>query len=823
MTSFGQENYRVPHTALATVFVLPMSLFLLVKLFPSWLYRTMDIASYLVFHNIAEFFSVMVSLSIFGVGWFTYEQSKNRHALFLSCAFLAIGLMDFMHTLGYAGMPAFITPNSSLKSTQFWIAVRMYSALAFLVSGYVRPEPSGRFLSQSFLLASAVVVPIVVFAGVTYFPSYLPATIIEGKGVTPFKMYSEYLIILLFALAIPAYWRRYAHTGTRQFLYYMAAFILCIFSELAFSGYKSVFDTYNVLGHINKVIAFSLIYQAIFIAAVKSPYLEVMSKSEELRIESDEHKKAEDLLRKTEELAAATLRGQHSTLRSIIDSTNALIFSVDQQYRYTSFNKAHAAVMKTIYGAEIKPGHNMLEYITVPEDRETAKRNLDQALAGEQLVEESYSGEELLSRQYFHVSHSPTKAETGEVIGVAVLAQDMTERKRAEEALRQSQRKLAFHLEQTLFAVIEWDAGFRVRYWNPAAERIFGYTNAEALGKRGPELMVPREFHADIEGVLEKLLNQLGGVYNQNTNVTRDGKLIECEWINTPLLNEHGKATGIMSIVNDVTERKLAEEEIRKLNEELEQRVMERTAELEQANSRLQELDRMKSMFIASMSHELRTPLNSAIGYSRILLNEWAGPLNDEQKENLNAVLRSGNHLLSLVNDVIDVSRIEAGMIEAFPEEFDLYDVISEAVTSCENAVLDKGVDLKVQAIHRTMHTDRTRLLQCLLNLVSNAVKYTEKGAITINVEAADGGSALEISVTDTGIGIPDEDMGKLFSPFVRLESPHAATIPGTGLGLYLTRKLLNEVLRGDITVSSARGVGSRFVLTVPVNISDQG
>jgi len=135
-----------PHAVLSAVFLLSLIFFTLTALFPSWFYRTMDFASYLVFHNIAEFFSVMVSLSIFGVAWFTYEQSKNRHALFLGCAFLAIGLMDFMHTLGYSGMPAFITPNSSLKSTQFWIAVRMYSALTFLVSGYVyhRTQTVGR-------------------------------------------------------------------------------------------------------------------------------------------------------------------------------------------------------------------------------------------------------------------------------------------------------------------------------------------------------------------------------------------------------------------------------------------------------------------------------------------------------------------------------------------------------------------------------------------------------------------------------------------------------------------------------------------------------
>jgi PAS domain S-box-containing protein len=159
----------------------------------------------------------------------------------------------------------------------------------------------------------------------------------------------------------------------------------------------------------------------------------------ELQAEIVERKRAEEALKE-----------QHSISRSIIDSADTLIFSIDRQYRYTSFNKGHAAVMKAIYGAEIKVGHSLLDYMTVTEDRETAKGNLDRALAGEQLVEEAYSGEELRSRQYFRVSHSPIKTEAGQVIGVAVLAQDITERKRAEEALRESEKRVRRKLDAIL-------------------------------------------------------------------------------------------------------------------------------------------------------------------------------------------------------------------------------------------------------------------------------------------------------------------------------------------------------------------------------------
>jgi signal transduction histidine kinase len=236
------------------------------------------------------------------------------------------------------------------------------------------------------------------------------------------------------------------------------------------------------------------------------------------------------------------------------------------------------------------------------------------------------------------------------------------------------------------------------------------------------------------------------------------------------------------------------------------------------------------------MSHELRTPLNSVIGFSCILLNEWVGPLNEEQKENLATVLRAGKHLLSLINDVIDVSKIEAGLIEIDSEEFELQGVIKEVTASLEKEIEAKGLELKVDSIDVTMHTDRRRLLQCVLNLLSNAAKYTENGVISIGATFAGGrfseqsngpnpGQAsdfVEIFVEDTGIGIREEDKQKIFEPFVRLDSKRLPSIHGTGLGLYLTKKLIKETLNGHITFTSEYGNGSRFTLHLPISNTER-
>jgi len=270
-----------PNVIIMAVFILSMSFFLLVRILQPWLYRTVDIDTYLVFHNIAEFFSVMVSLSIFGAGWYTCDQSKNRHVLFIGCAFLGIGLMDFMHTLAYPGMPDLLTPNSANKSTQFWIVVRLFAAAAFLTSAFIYKDNTWRWLTKRYMLTAVLVISALTFIGITYYPSHLPATFIEGSGLTPFKIYSEYLIIGLLAVAFAAYWKRFKRTGDKLLIFYLAAFIVCIFSELAFTLYECAFDTYNALGHIYKVIAFFLIYQGLFIAAVKHPYKEVVDMSKE--------------------------------------------------------------------------------------------------------------------------------------------------------------------------------------------------------------------------------------------------------------------------------------------------------------------------------------------------------------------------------------------------------------------------------------------------------------------------------------------------------------------------------------------------------------
>ena len=242
---------------------------------------------------------------------------------------------------------------------------------------------------------------------------------------------------------------------------------------------------------------------------------------------------------------------------------------------------------------------------------------------------------------------------------------------------------------------------------------------------------------------------------------------------------------------------------------------------LAEANQKLKELDRMKSMFIASMSHELRTPLNSIIGFTGITLQEMSGPLNEEQKDNLSRVKRSANHLLALITDVIDISKIESGRIDSFPQAFFLNELVREAVDTIRAQVEDKGMVLEVSVpADVAMFTDRRRLLQCLINLLSNAMKYSEAGKITVAIRSVN--ESVEIAVNDTGIGIAEADLPKLFEPFERVKSHLQVKAGGTGLGLYLTKKLVTEVLQSEINVRSVQGEGSTFTIRIPPKVEER-
>ncbi|MBT4035425.1 MAG: HAMP domain-containing protein [Candidatus Marinimicrobia bacterium] len=266
----------------------------------------------------------------------------------------------------------------------------------------------------------------------------------------------------------------------------------------------------------------------------------------------------------------------------------------------------------------------------------------------------------------------------------------------------------------------------------------------------------------------------------------------------------------LVSSFNDMLEK------IHNHEQHLEQLVVERTVELEAAKTKAEESDHLKSAFLASMSHELRTPLNSIIGFTGILLQGMAGPLSEEQAKQLGMVKGSASHLLELINDILDISKIESGRIQVYDEAFKIDLLLVMAVSSLRPFAEKKGLRLRhnIETDLPKLYSDKRRLEQILLNLINNAIKFTDEGEIIVNCYVNE--DFLYIDVIDTGIGISEKDLETIFETFRQIDTGLDRVKEGSGLGLAISKKLA-ELLSGTIKVVSEPGVGSTFSVVLPV------
>ena len=418
--------------------------------------------------------------------------------------------------------------------------------------------------------------------------------------------------------------------------------------------------------------------------------------------------------------------------------------------------------------------------------------------------------------------------EQGKPVRMVGANTDISERKQVEEQLSSSQQKLSFLVQNAPLAVIERNLDGKIVTWNQAAERIFGYSAKEAIGKIGLEILVPKHIRAKIYKIVERVMTQKINRQNSNENLTKSGKSIICEWYDTPILDAQGAVIGLASIAMDITNRKQAE------------------MALKQAKEAAEMASRAKSDFLASMSHELRTPLNAILGFSQLLTRDQS--LNIQQREHLGIINRSGEHLLTLINDVLSMSKIEAGRITLKENCFDLYWLLDSIQEMLQLKAHAKGLELNVERppeIPQYIQTDGSKLRQVLINILSNAIKFTQKGSITLRVssvaasalprlvkgalvkglEGADSvsrgssnyplGTTLQFEIEDTGEGIAADEISTLFHPFVQTQTGRQS-MEGTGLGLPISRQYV-RLMGGDIAVWSTPGKGSIFTFDIKI------
>jgi len=391
-----------------------------------------------------------------------------------------------------------------------------------------------------------------------------------------------------------------------------------------------------------------------------------------------------------------------------------------------------------------------------------------------------------------------------------LLARELRARRRAEASLRASELRHRRMFELSPDTLLVLDATGKVLEANPRAAELYGYDLATLRQARLSDLVGPARA---AEALVDLQAAFAGRSRFESLHRRADGSELALE-ISTEL-GPFGAAPAILCALRDISDRHALEQERRNHARELEDRVRARTQELAAAKERAESADHTKSAFLATMSHELRTPLNSIIGFSELLLDPGGDPLSEDQRGQIELVLDSGRHLLSLINDVLDISKIEAGQMNVERQRFDPCPLLQAVVRLLQPQAEAKRLTLRVAAAQQGLAAlgDPRRFEQILFNLVSNALKFTERGGVLLKV--AQEPAELRFEVTDTGIGIAPEDQARLFVPFQQIDNSISRRYQGTGLGLAISRRLA-ELMGGRLGLRSEPGQGSTFWLSLP-------
>jgi PAS domain S-box-containing protein len=431
------------------------------------------------------------------------------------------------------------------------------------------------------------------------------------------------------------------------------------------------------------------------------------------------------------------------------------------------------------------------------------------------------------------------------LVGFGKVTRDLSERREAEEALRESEERFRLLVEGVKdYAIFMLDPTGHVATWNDGAERINGYRAKEIIGQHFSKFY-PRE---DVEARKPEreleIATRVGKYEEEGWRVRKDGTTFWSSVLITALRNKTGELVGFAKVTRDLTERRAAqqraledaqrvaveeaarrsaevrERELRAFNERLRQQAEElaaRSREADEARHRADEANRAKSEFLAAMSHELRTPLNAIGGYTDLIAMGLSGPVTEQQGEQLARIKRSQEHLLGIINDILNFSRIEAGQLSYEIGPVRLFEVVDSVTNMIAPQAHAKGLEIDDTGCRPDVivAADRPKVEQIVINLVSNAVKFTAPGGkITLSCENLDSRCAAVV-VHDTGTGIPADQLEAIFEPFVQVGRTLTAMREGTGLGLAISRDLARG-MKGDIKVQSTVDVGSEFCLVLP-------
>lgn len=367
----------------------------------------------------------------------------------------------------------------------------------------------------------------------------------------------------------------------------------------------------------------------------------------------------------------------------------------------------------------------------------------------------------------------------------------------------------------TEYAIIATDTNWSVLTFNEGARRTFGHDPPEVLRRSFENLVAPEDVERAMGRETERALKIHGRFEGEGTCARKDGERFPARTVITVRTDRAGTPIGYTIICRDTSTSKALEELLRQYTDNLEQVVAEKTAALREVNSQLVRANQLKSQFLANMSHEFRTPLNAIMGFAEALRDGVAGPPTPDQREFAEDIYRAGRQLLSMINDVLDMAKVEAGVMDLTLEPCDLASLVDEVLRVSRGLARHKGIELRTEIVPRPLEltADPLKLKQILYNLVSNAIQFTDRSG-TVTVEGRLLKETVIIRVRDTGSGMSPEDLVTIFEEFSQVDSSLARRHEGAGLGLPLTKRLV-ELHGGEIAVESELGKGSTFTVTL--------
>ena len=512
------------------------------------------------------------------------------------------------------------------------------------------------------------------------------------------------------------------------------------------------------------------------------------------------------------------------------------IFALDPQGYILSWN-AGAERLKGYTSDEARGKHFSMFYLPEALEAGIPERELDTAISTGRSEDEGWRVRKDGSTFWASVLITALVDDQGTHVGFAKVTRDLTERRAAEEAVRDSEERIRLLIDSiTDHAIFMLDQTGHITTWNTGAQRIKGYTAEEIVGKHFSSFYTPEDQANGKPARALATAESVGRWEEEGWRVRKDGSLFWANVVISPIRGANGKIAGFAKVTRDLTERRAAHEralddaryiatqnaaraaaEQRALEmHQMAERLHTQAAELARRSEEAEKANRAKSEFLAAMSHELRTPLNAIGGYAQLLELGIGGTVSAEQREHLERIQRSQRHLLGIINDILNFSRVEAGQVAYELGPVEASEVIESVAPMVALQAEAKRIKLKVAECSESLvaTADQAKVEQVLLNLLSNAVKFTpQEGEIEIDCGAT--GDRIWISVTDTGIGIPADQLETIFAPFVQVGRSLANPKEGAGLGLAISRNL-TRAMHGDLKVESSEGSGSTFTLELP-------